>query len=157
MVARTSATPDMTADTVWNSAPIASARSRASEVLPVPGGPHRSIEARWPRRDGAAQGPAVADEVRLAHELLERARAHPGGEGLPLGRWLEQGLGLGTSGARSGGRHDGESIGPAFGEPFRAGIGDALYDAAPVATWDQFLFELQRVVRVIDVDAPTAS
>jgi len=50
-----------------------------------------------------------------------------------------------------------EIAGPAFGEPFRAGIGDALYDAAPVATWDQFLFELQRVVRVIDVDAPTAS
>ena len=53
-----------------------------------------------PRRSG----PRLADEVALADELVERARAHPGGERLPLGRWLEQGFGAGPAGS-SGGRH----------------------------------------------------
>lgn len=46
---------------------------------------------------------------------------------------------------------------PGLGQEFRDGIDDALYDAAPIATWDQFLFELERVIRVIDVAAPSGS
>ena len=49
IAARTSATPDETADSAVISAPIASASKRASVVLPVPGGPHRISEARCPR------------------------------------------------------------------------------------------------------------
>ena len=58
-----------------------SASSRASVVLPEPGGPHRTIEARWPPLDHAPQRATLADEVLLADELIERARAHPRRQG----------------------------------------------------------------------------
>ena len=45
-VERISATPLITAERLMNSAPTASARSRARLVLPVPGGPHSRIEPR---------------------------------------------------------------------------------------------------------------
>ena len=80
----------MTADIVSNSAPTASASRRARLVLPVPGGPHSRSDAEVAAIDRAAERPALADEVRLADELVEAARAHPGGERLALGRWLEQ-------------------------------------------------------------------
>ena len=54
--------------------------------------------------DAAAERPALADEVVLADELVEVARAHPRGERLALGRWLEERLGPG-SGRAPGGRH----------------------------------------------------
>ena len=44
--ARTSFTPAITADSATNSASQVRATSRASVVLPVPGGPHSSIECR---------------------------------------------------------------------------------------------------------------
>ena len=50
--------------------------------------------------DGAAERAALADEVLLADELVERPRAHPRGERLALGRWPEQGLGAGAAGVR---------------------------------------------------------
>ena len=53
--------------------------------------------------DAAAERAALADEVVLADELVEVARAHPGGERLPLGRWLEEGLGSGAGRAPGGG------------------------------------------------------
>src|SRR5262249_45092428 len=43
-----SATPENTADTATNLNPTASARRRAMLVLPVPGGPHRIIDANLP-------------------------------------------------------------------------------------------------------------
>ena len=46
----------------------------------------------------AAERAAFADEVPLADELVERARSHPRGERLALGRWLEEGLGSGAAG-----------------------------------------------------------
>src|SRR6476661_8358258 len=45
--------------------------------------------------DAPTQRTALADQVVLAHELIERPRTHPRGEGLALGRWLEQRLGTG--------------------------------------------------------------
>ena len=54
--------------------------------------------------DRAAERTALADEVLLADELVERARAHPGGEGLALGRRPEQGFGPGA-GDGAPGRH----------------------------------------------------
>ena len=50
--------------------------------------------------DRPAQRAALADEVALADELLERPRAHAGGERLPLGRRSEQGFGTGAGDAR---------------------------------------------------------
>ena len=49
--------------------------------------------------DAPAERAALADEVLLADELVEVARAHPRGERLPLGRRLEEGLGSGTVGS----------------------------------------------------------
>ena len=54
--------------------------------------------------DTPSQWPALADEVLLADELAEVARAHAGGQRLPLGRWLEEGLGPGA-GRPTGGWH----------------------------------------------------
>jgi hypothetical protein len=49
--------------------------------------------------DAPPERPSLADEVLLAHELLEIPRAHPGGERLPLRRWLEEGLRPGSADA----------------------------------------------------------
>ena len=46
--------------------------------------------------DRPSERSALADEMLLAYELVEVARAHPGGERLALGRWLEQRLGPGA-------------------------------------------------------------
>lgn len=43
-------------------------------------------------RDAPAQRAALADEMLLADELVEVARAHPRRERLPLRRRLEQGF-----------------------------------------------------------------
>ena len=52
--------------------------------------------------DAAAERAALADEVFLADELLERSRPHPGGKRLTLGRWLEEGFGSGARGTSCG-------------------------------------------------------
>ena len=44
--------------------------------------------------EALAQRPALTDQVVLPDELVEAARPHPGGEGLPLGRRLEQAHGF---------------------------------------------------------------
>ena len=54
--------------------------------------------------DAPPERSALADEVGLADELGQVAWAHPGGQRLPLGRRLEQGLGAGA-GRSSGGWH----------------------------------------------------
>ena len=48
MTLRTSATPELTADNSSYTAPTASATSRATVVLPVPGGPKKIIERTVP-------------------------------------------------------------------------------------------------------------
>ena len=53
--------------------------------------------------DAPAQGSALADEVILAHELGEAARAHAGGQRLALGRWLEERLGTSSDRTARGG------------------------------------------------------
>ena len=101
IVARTSATPDITALRVAElGADRLGEEPGEATSCRCPGGPHRRSDARWPRATRPAERPALADEVRLAHELLERPRAHPGREGLPLGRRLEQGLGRAPETAR---------------------------------------------------------
>ena len=56
---------------------------------------------------------ALTDEMLLADELGEVARAHPGRERLLLGRWLEEGLGSGATRLRPYGRHAASLRGPA--------------------------------------------
>jgi hypothetical protein len=71
----------------------------------------RLAGARWPPQedgrevtpfDRAAERAPFADQVLLAHELVERPRTHPGGQWLPLRRWPEQGLGSGSAGTGRG-------------------------------------------------------
>ena len=49
-----------------------------------------------PAGDAPPERAALADEVLLADELVERPRTHPGRERLAFGRRLEQGLGSGA-------------------------------------------------------------
>lgn len=56
--------------------------------------------------DAATERPSLADEMCLADEFGQLARPHPCGQGLPLGRWLEEGLGSGA-GRPPGGWHGG--------------------------------------------------
>ena len=89
--ARTSATPLMTAERVSKRAPTG--------VGEEPGEGRLAGARRAPQQDRAevaarrrrAQRPALADEVLLADELLERPRSHPRGERLAARRRLEQG------------------------------------------------------------------
>ncbi len=72
--------PDWTALNATNSASAAAASRRASVVLPVPG---RAPEDQGVERAGVdrlAQGPAGPEQLRLADELVERARPHALGE-----------------------------------------------------------------------------
>ena len=80
--------------------PRAGGRARSCRC---PGGPHSSIEARWPRLTDRRSGPRSPTRCAWPDELLERARAHPCGERLPLGRRLEQGLGPGAGDGAPGG------------------------------------------------------
>ena len=94
----------MTAESEMKWAPIASASRRARLVLPVPGRAPQQDRRQVAAGDAAAQRSALADEVRLPDELLEVARAHPRGQRLALGRWLEERLGLARrSGRRAAG------------------------------------------------------
>jgi hypothetical protein len=60
--------------------------------------------------DAPPEWPTFTDEMLLADELGEVAGAHPGGEGLLLGRRLEERLRTSASGLRPCGRH-GASLG----------------------------------------------
>ena len=53
-----------------------SATIRASVVLPEPGGPYRTIECGRPCSIAVRSAEPGAEQVRLADELLEAARAH---------------------------------------------------------------------------------
>ena len=78
-------------------------REQAGEAgLAGPGRSPQQQRREVPARDAAPERPALADEVLLADELVEVARAHPGGQRLPLGRWLEEGLGSGAVGPPGG-------------------------------------------------------
>ena len=54
--------------------------SRASVVLPLPGGPWRIIECGWPSSIARRSADPGASSRSLADELIERLRAHPGGQ-----------------------------------------------------------------------------
>ena len=78
---RTSFTPAAVADSVVRCLAVVSASRRASVVLPVPAGPHRIDDPT--RSDSASRrkGRTGADEVLLAHDLIEGAGAETGCEG----------------------------------------------------------------------------
>ena len=54
--------------------------SRASVVLPVPGGPQRITDESRSASISDAQRPARAEQLLLADDLVERARPQPGRE-----------------------------------------------------------------------------
>ena len=76
MAARTSAVPELTAESCTRRAPVSAAMSRASVVLPQPGGPKKSMLKSCAALDRGAQHRARPDDVLLAGELRERARPH---------------------------------------------------------------------------------
>jgi hypothetical protein len=77
---RMSLTPPSTADICMNSASKASAISRASVVLPTPGGPHRIIECGRPDSKATRSGLPAPSRSPLADHLVERARAQALGQ-----------------------------------------------------------------------------
>ena len=60
--------------------PARTARSRASVVFPVPGGPCSSTDAAAPPSTSRRSGAPGAQQVGLPDDLVERARAHPHGQ-----------------------------------------------------------------------------
>lgn len=72
--------------------------------------------------DAATKRAAFTDEVILPDELVETARAHPGGQRLALRRWLEERFGAGADGtSRWHGARDGsaDAAGQAKLDPVR--------------------------------------
>ena len=63
-----------------NSALNASAISRASVVLPTPGGPHRIIECSLPERERDRERLARREQVPLPDDVVDRARAQALGQ-----------------------------------------------------------------------------
>ena len=106
MTARRSATPLMTADRVEYGASTWSAISRASVVLPTPGGPHRIIDTRVPRssiRRSAPRSPMSASWPTTSARFAGRIRAASGA----CGRGTDddgQGQGTGIAGGAGDGR-----------------------------------------------------
>ena len=86
MTARTSLTPAVIAESSTKRLLVALETTYARVVLPVPGGPQRITEdgpAGPPRAlaDQSAQRRAGLQQVLLADDLVEDARAHPDGQG----------------------------------------------------------------------------
>ena len=80
ITACTSALPDETAESSSKTDCVLAATMRASVVLPVPGRPEEERGADAVLLDRAPQGGALADELGLAGELVERLRAQAVGE-----------------------------------------------------------------------------
>ena len=93
---RMSLTPAITAESCMNSASARRAISRASVVLPVPGGPQRISECSWPFSSAWRSGLPGAQHLLLADELVEGARPHAIGERPQriVGRRVAQEIGL---------------------------------------------------------------
>ena len=95
---RISLTPARTAEIATNSASKASAISRASVVLPMPGGPHRIIECGLPASKARRSGLPGCEQMRLTDDLVERARTQALGERrqpVPRRIWLRKEIGHG--------------------------------------------------------------
>ena len=72
--------------------------------LAASGRPPQEYRSEVALLEGSPEGSAFADEVLVAHDLIESPRAHPGGERLALGRRHECGLllaGIAGDGGRS--------------------------------------------------------
>ena len=99
ITARTSARPALTAESSSKAASACSAASRASVVLPVPGGPNRTIECGSPDSSDVAQRRALAEQVLLA-DVARRACA--GACGRPAGPLAGGSATRASSGGSSG-------------------------------------------------------
>ncbi len=81
MTLRASATPEETADSCTRLPPTASASRYARVVLPVPAGPHRTIDGRWPpssRSVRARPPPIRCDWPTNSSNVRGRIRAASG-------------------------------------------------------------------------------
>src|SRR5512135_1833919 len=91
---RMSLTPDSTAEMAMKSAPKACAVSRASVVLPTPGGPHRIIECSLPESNASRSGlpapsrcvwPTTSARLRGRNRSASGARGSRAGSGASVG------------------------------------------------------------------------
>ena len=81
IASRSSLTPERTAESGTNRAPAGRRAGGPASSCPVPGRPQRISEGSGPPAvDEPAQQPALADQVRLADELVERPGPHPLGQ-----------------------------------------------------------------------------
>ena len=76
ITSRTSARPAFTAEASSKAAREFTASSRASVVLPVPGGPYRIIECGRPSSIAVRSAEPRPEQVVLAYELAQRCRPH---------------------------------------------------------------------------------
>ena len=96
---RRSATPAITAESAISGSPTSLASSRASVVLPQPGGPHRISDASRPPLQHPRQRRLGPQQLLLADQIGQRARPQPVGQ-RPVGvaarrRWAGLGLEVG--------------------------------------------------------------
>ena len=70
-----SATPEKIAEICSKARPASPESSRATVVLPVPGGPQKIIEPSEPACDHAREHPVLAGQVRLSGDLRQASAA----------------------------------------------------------------------------------
>ena len=80
MTSRTSLTPAVTADSCSNARDVVPATASASVVLPVPGRSPQQHRRQPVLLDEASQRAARPEQLRLADDVVDGARAQPGGE-----------------------------------------------------------------------------
>ena len=75
-----SATPEKIAEICSKASSVSPASSRATVVLPVPGGPQKIIEPSEPARIIRVSAPSGAGQMLLADHLGQRRRPQPVGQ-----------------------------------------------------------------------------
>ena len=103
---RMSLTPPSTAEIAMNCASKASAISRASVVLPTPGGPHRIIECSRPDSNATRSGLPGAEQVAAGRSPRRASRAQPLGERRVAARRRRQRQRRGSSACDRASRRD---------------------------------------------------
>ena len=95
--------------------------------------------------DAPPQRTALADELLLAHELVQRPRPHPRGQRLGLGRWLEQRLWAGAGGTTGSG-HDPPMVARWAAATARGSAADQLVPTGPApVAWVRTQIAINRI------------
>ena len=93
MAARTSAVPELTAESCTSRAPVSAAIRRASVVLPHPGGPKKSMLNSWPPSTAARStvpGPTMCSWPANSASVRGRMRAASGASAATCSSLMEK-------------------------------------------------------------------